>query len=128
VCVSVREQRTWLALGSLPLIKGDFTEPCVQPSKCVNAIKELVTLQISAFPICSSGGGVWGFGGLVCFRWVFFCRHIIIVRKIPVDDRLSVCLCIREKEGKLNHLSSWRANPKQGLLGNHNAFGKTETF
>lgn len=111
-----------LTSGRLPLIKGDVTESCVQTSIYVNAIKGLLMLEISAFPIYRSGGGAWG----IFVVWVFFFFSGVIVRKIPVDTRLSACLWLRGKGGKLNHLPSWRTNPKQGLLGSDCTFGRME--
>lgn len=59
----------------------------------------------------------------------FHCfAHTVIVRKIPADDRLSVCLWIREKEGKLKYLPTGGKIQNRGLLGNDYTFGKTERF
>lgn len=67
--------------------------------------------------------------GIFLFVLLFhFFVDIVIVREIPTNDKRNVCLWIKEKEGKLNHLPNWTANPKQGLLGDEYTFGKTELF
>lgn len=96
----------WLTSGSLLLIKDDITESRVQTSKYVNAIKSLLMLEIFAFPVYRSGGGAWG----IFVVWFFFSD--VIVRKISLDHRLSECLWLKKKGGKLNHLPSWGANSK----------------
>lgn len=39
-----------------------------------------------------------------------------------------MCLWIKEKEGKMNHPPSCRANPKQGPLGNDYTFENTQVL